>query len=113
MPARIGFAPRRKQMLEAELERILEMFPQLGVEQAYLVGDMALDKVQPDSRLEMVIVQDIPGFFHRRSDFFSSHLSPLVGTTYMVYTPEEFDAHKDTNPYLRSALKTGRQVFDT
>ncbi len=113
MPARIGFAPRRKQMLEAELERILEMFPQLGVEQAFLVGDMALDRVQPDSRLEMVIVQDIPGFFHRRSDFFSSHLSPMVGTIYMVYAPEEFDAHKDTNPYLRNALKTGRQVFDT
>ncbi len=113
MPARIGFAPRRKQMLEAELERILEMFPQLGVEQAYLVGDMALDKVQPDSRLEMVIVQDIPGYFHRRSDYFSSHLSPMIGTTYMVYTPEEFDAHKDTNPYLRNALKMGRLVFDT
>ena len=113
MPARIGFAPRRKQMLEAELERILEILPQLGAEQAYLVGDLALDKVQPDSHLEVVIVQDIPGYFHRRSDFFSSHLSPMVSTTYMVYTPEEFDAQKDTNPYLRNALKTGRQVVDT
>ena len=112
MPARIGFAPRRKQMLEAELGRILEMFPQLGVEQAYLVGDMALDKVQPDSLLEVVIVQDIPGYFHRRSDFFASHLSPMVGSRYMVYTPEEFHAHKDTNSYLRNALKTGRLVFE-
>ena len=113
MPARIGFAPRRKQMLEAELGRILEMFPQLGVEQAYLVGDMALGKVQPDSLLEVVIVQDIPGYFHRRSDFFSSHLSPMVGTSYMVYTPEEFHAQKDTNFYLRNALKTGRLVFES
>ena len=112
MPARIGFAPRRKQMLEAELQRILEMFPQLGVEQAFLVGDLAADKVQPDSCLEVVIVQDIPGYFHRRSDFFSSHLSPMVGTTYAVYTPDEFRAHKDTNPYLLNALKTGRQVFE-
>ena len=112
MPARIGFAPRRKLMLEAELQRILEMFPQLGVEQAYVVGDLAVDKVQPDSLLEVVIVQNIPGYFHRRSDFFSSHLSPMVGTRYMVYTPDEFLVHKDTNPYLQNALKTGRQVFE-
>ena len=112
MPARIGFAKHRKQMLEDELKRILEMFPQLGVKQAYLVGDLATDQVGPESSLELVIVQDIPGNFHRRSDFFTSHLAPTVGTTYMVYTPEEFTDVRESSPHLHSSLKKGEMVFE-
>ena len=113
MPARIGFAKVRKQMLEAELQRILQIFPQLGVQQAFLVGDLATDQVGPESSLDLIIVQDIPGNFTRRPDFFSSHLEPTVGTTYLVYTPEEFQEAKDSNPYLRSGLRTGRMVFES
>ena len=112
MPIRIGFATRRRQAMEEELERIAGMMPQLGVQKAILIGDLAADHVGPESSLDLVIVQDVPGNFTRRMDFFTSHLGPMLGTNFLVYTVEEFDTLKDTNPFLRSAIKRGRVVYE-
>ena len=113
MPVRIGFSRYRRQSLERELERISEMFPQLGVERAILVGDMATDEVGPESSLDLIMVQDIPGNFTRRMDFFTSHLGPMLATNFLVYTPEEFDMLKETNLPLSNALRRGRVIYES
>ena len=113
MPARIGFARHRRQALEKELERITQMIPQLGVQQAILIGDLATDDVKPESSLDLVMVLDIPGNFTRRMDFFTSHLGPMLATNFLVYTPEEFETLKDTSSFLRNALRRGRQVYES
>ncbi len=113
MPVRIGFSSYRRQSLEKELERVAQMLPQLGVQQAYLTGDLATGRVGPESTLDLLLVIELPGNFTRRMDFFISHLGPLVGTNYLVYTPEEFQELKETSPFLRSALKKGRVVYES
>ena len=113
MPVRIGFTKYRRQALEAELERVSQMIPQLGVQRAILVGDLATEEVGPQSSLDLVMVIDIPGNFTRRMDFFSSHLGPMVATNCYVYTLEEFQSLKDTNPFLRNALRVGRTVYES
>ena len=113
MPVRIGFSRYRRQSLERELERISEMFPQLGVERAILIGDMAADEVGPESSLDLIMVQDIPGNFTRRMDFFTSHLGPMLATNFLVYTPEEFDTLKEANPSLRNAIRHGRVIYES
>ena len=113
MPARIGFLRHRRQALEAELERISQMLPQLGVQKAVLVGDLPTDRVVPESSLDLIMVLEIPGNFTRRMDFFTSHLGPMLATNFLVYTPEEFGTLKDTSPYLRSALQTGKVIFES
>jgi hypothetical protein len=110
MPARIGFSSYRRQSLQKELERITEMMPQLGVEKAFLIGDLATGNVRPDSSLDVIMVLNLPGNFTRRMDFFTSHLGPMVGSSFLVYTPEEFEELKDASPFLRDALKKGRLV---
>jgi hypothetical protein len=113
MPVRIGFSRFRRQSLEAELERITAMLPQLGVDKAFLIGDLAKDNVGPQTTLDLVMVLDLPGSFARRSDFFASHLGPMVGSNFFVYTPEEFETLRETSAFLRSALQKGRLIHES
>ena len=113
MPFRMGFTRFRREALAAELERISAMFPQLGVQRAIVIGDVAAGRVGPESTLELIMVQDIPGSFPRRMDFFTSHLAPSVATVFYVYTPEEFQALQESSPFLRAALGRGRTVYES
>ena len=113
MPVRIGFAKYRRQALEKELERITQMLPQLGVQRAILTGDLATDQTGPESSLDLILVIDIPGNFTRRMDFFTSHLGPMLGTNYLVYTPDEFRTLQETSPFLRNALQKGRVIHES
>ena len=112
MPTRIGFSEYRRQALERELERIKEMFPQLGVQKAILIGDLAAGTVKADSSLDLLMVQEIPGKFVRRMDFFTSHLGPELATNFLVYTPEEFNMLKNSSVFLRTAVANGREVYE-
>ncbi len=112
MPMRVGFAQFRKQMLERELENITEVLPNLGVEKVILVGEVAAGEFTPESRIELVVVHNTDRTFGRRSDFFSYHLGSSVEIDTQVYTPEEFEALKDTLPALRRACAEGREIFN-
>ena len=112
MPVRIGFGTYRRQTLQQELERVIPLMPQLGALKVILTGDLAIDRVGPESSLDLIVVMDIQGDFTRRMDFYTSHLGPLVASNYYVYTPEEFSELKDTNPFLRTALRHGRVVHE-
>ena len=113
MPVRIGFTRFRQQALQAELDRISPQFPQLGVQQAILIGDLATEEVGPESSLDLVMVMEIPGNFTRRTDFFLSHLHPEVASNFLVYTPEEFHALRETSPFLANALKKGKIIHES
>lgn len=111
MPVRIGFARYRRQALEQELDRISAMMPQLGVQKCILIGDLATERVGPESSLDLIMVQDVPGNFTRRMDFFTSHLDPMLATNFLVYGPEEFQSLKERSPFLRNALQMGRVIY--
>jgi len=110
---RIGFSSFRRQSLAAELERITAMLPQLGVDRAFLIGDMAEGNVGPETTLDLIMVLELRGNFTRRGDFFTSHLGPMVGSNFLVYTPAEFEALRETSPFLRSALQKGRVIHES
>ena len=104
MAVMIGFAARRRELLEAELQRMAAELPMLGVERSYLTGDLARGAVDVGSALELVLVRETDEAFHRRADFFVSHLQPRVATRFSVYTPQEFEALRELDPVLRRAL---------
>ena len=111
MPVRIGFTQYRRQMLEKEMENILSLLPQLGVEKVYLTGDMVTGDISPDSRIDLIVIHDNEGAFGRRADFFSYHLSSMVAVDCQVYTPQEFEGLQNTLPALATAIKHGRVIF--
>ena len=104
MAVMIGFAARRRELLEAELQRMAAELPMLGVERSYLTGDLATGEVEVGSALELVLVRETSEPFHRRTDFFVAHLRPRVATHFWVYTLEEFEALGERDPVLRRAL---------
>ena len=112
MPMRIGFSEFRRQMLERELENIIGVLPQLGIEKAILVGDMVTGDYRPDSRIELIIVQRTQSPFGRRADFFSYHLDSAVAVDTQVYTPEEFETLREPLPSLHHVWEKGRVIFD-
>lgn len=111
MPMVFGFATHRRQQLEAEFLRMAGSMRQLGAERFWLAGDLARDEVGPDSELELLIVHETERPFHRRSDFFQTHLRPQVGTTFTVYTPEEFAEHCETDRLIIEATSLSDEVI--
>jgi hypothetical protein len=107
MPIMFGFARRRHELLEAELQRILGEVLPFGALRMIVTGDLARGQTKADTELELVIVQITDEPFHRRSDFWVTHLRPRVGTRFLVYTPEEFDELAETDPVLLEAQQSG------
>ncbi len=111
MPIMFGFSKHRRQQLMDELRRMAEELPRLGVERAWLTGDLAEDRVGPESDLELVLVQQSTEPFHRRPDFFLSHLRPAVGTRFIVYTPLEFNELRESDQILIEACRAGDELL--
>jgi uncharacterized protein len=106
-----GAGQERRARLEAELRRLLPMLPRLGVTRAILFGSMASGEVGQTSDLDLILVAPSTEPFVRRLARFSEALAPSVALDLFVYTPEEFTAMADTNPFVRRALASGRVVY--
>jgi hypothetical protein len=111
MPMMFGFVQQRRQMLEAELQRITPELQPFGALRAYLVGDLPRDIVHPDTELELLIVQETDAPFHRRADFWTAHLRPQVGTRFLVYTPQELEELEQVDPLILDAQRLGATVL--
>ncbi|MCZ6867243.1 MAG: hypothetical protein V3U95_08585 [Dehalococcoidia bacterium] len=112
MPMRVGFVQHRMRLLQEELEKIIEMLPQLGVKKAILLNPLYPGTIEPDTSLKLVMIMDDDRPFVRRPDFFYSHLSPAVGVDFFPYTPQELDAIGETDSYLSRAIQQGEIVYD-
>lgn len=111
MPMVFGFATHRRQQLEAEFLRIAGSMRQLGAQRFWLSGDLARGEVRPDSELELLIVHETEQPFHRRSDFFQTHLRPQVGTSFTVYTPDEFAELGERDRVILQATSLSDEVI--
>ena len=112
MPIRLGFTQQRLQFLQEELDKIIELLPQLGVRKAILLNPLHPGTLEPDTGLKLVIVMDVDRPFVRRPDFFYSHLSPTVAVEFLVYTPAEFEAIDQASCYLSRAIQRGEVIYD-
>ena len=111
-PMMFGFGRQRRQMLDGELHRFVQEMPQLGMKRLILIGDLVRgEATKPDTTLELVVIQETDEPFHRRSDFWVTHLRPSVGTTFHVFTETEFLELADDDPLLIDAQQYGDQLF--
>ncbi len=111
MPMMYGFSEQRRQMLDAEARRFAEEAYGYGALRACVVGDFAAGDVGPDTELELMIVQETDEPFRRRADFWVAHIRPRVGTRFLVYTPEEFEAVEDEDAMLLEAARLGEVLI--
>ena len=111
MPIMFGFSTQRRQMLDAELERLIAEMPQLGMMRMWVIGDLAMGRVGVDSVLDLVVIQETDEPWQRRADFWYVHLRPRVGVRFSVFTSEEFDELADSDPILIAAATEGELVY--
>ena len=104
------FAEQRRLLLQAEFLRIAGALPALGAIRFWPAGDLAEQRVGPGSELEILIIHDTDQPFRRRSDFFTTHLRPSVGTRFLVYTPDEADALEESDLLLRRTIRLSDAV---
>ncbi len=103
---------RRRAWLKAELRWILAELPRLGVTKAILFGSLASGNVGETSDLDLILIVPSGEPFTRRLDRFYQALASSVGLDLFVYTPEEFSAMAEVNPFVRSALARGKVVYE-
>lgn len=111
-PMMFGFGLQRKQMLESELRRFVDEMPALGMTRLILVGDLVSSRSNSHmSEIELVVVQETDEPFHRRSEFWVTHLRPAVATSFYVYTELEFAEMQDIDPLLIHAQHYGDSLY--
>jgi hypothetical protein len=111
MPIMFGFANQRRQMLDAELARLVSEMPQLGMLRMWAIGDLAMGRVTTESTLDLVLVQETYEPWQRRADFWNVHLRPRVGTNFFVFTPDEFEDLGESDPLLMAAAMEGEPIY--
>ena len=93
-----GAGERRRLDLSAELERITQALPGLGVKRALLFGSLARGEVRGQSDLDLILIVE-------------TSLEPRIGMDLLVYTPAEFETMKD-RPFLRHALRDAVVIYE-
>lgn len=78
----------------------------------YVVGSFARGEVRPWSDLDLVVVAETSERPHRRARLFYDAADPTDAVDIVVYTPEEFASRRESNRFLRHALKQARLVYD-
>jgi predicted nucleotidyltransferase len=111
MSIKLGLKEKRKEILEAELERIKSRIPALGVQKVILFGSLATGKVGKSSDLDLIIVKRSDKKFLDRMDEFYEKLDSKVSMDIMVYTPEEFERMRQTNTFMKRAIKEGKILY--
>ena len=102
----------RTKKIEAELKRILEKLKDTDVEKVILFGSAANGKINSKSDIDLIIVKktDKP-FFPRLEEIYAA-IEPNMATDILVYTPEEFNNLVNTNPFILTAVKEGRLIYE-
>lgn len=106
-----GAGERRRRRLEAELERIVRLFPGLGVRRAILFGSLARGDVGGHSDVDLILIAESNESFVQRGGRFYEALVPTVGMDILVYTPEEFETMRQ-RPFFRRALRDGKVIYE-
>ncbi len=102
----------RQALLECELERIVRVLREMGVQRIILFGSAAREKIAVWSDLDLIVVLDSDQPFIKRLGLLYERIQPRVGLDLLAYTPKEFEAIRERS-FIRQALQEGRVLYET
>lgn len=112
MSFRIGPDRERRERLERELDRMIRLFPELGVKKAILFGSLVRGDVTEASDIDLILIKDTSKRFVDRLEEALLTLDPRVGLDVLVYTPEEFADLLKAKPFIQKAVREGRVLYE-
>ncbi|PXF61987.1 MAG: hypothetical protein C4B59_01850 [Candidatus Methanogaster sp.] len=103
----------RKKELVRELGRIINVLKKdKEIRSIMLFGSLARGDISATSDIDVIIVKGTKKKFLDRLDEIYSTLIPNVALDILVYTPEEFEAMKNTNVSVMNAVKEGKMLYE-
>jgi len=112
MGYKIGLREKRKKEIEENLKKIIHKIIESEVEKIILFGSVAENMVSKSSDIDIIIVKKTVKKFLERLDEMYKIISPDIAIDLIVYTPEEYERLKETNSFLKSALKRGKILYE-
>ncbi|MGE5559022.1 MAG: nucleotidyltransferase domain-containing protein [Bacillota bacterium] len=109
------FMPRAKQrekQLSEALNKILEAIKPLSPEKVVLFGSLCRGDIATKSDIDLLIVWETELPFLERLQKFYQAAAPDVAVDILVYTPDEINRLSRTNPFIHTALKEGRVLYE-
>lgn len=105
---------RRRDLLEAELNRCLAMLVEhYEPQKVLLFGSMVDDRTGEWSDLDLVIVKETDKRFLDRTKEVMQLLRPRVGVDILVYTPDEFERLSRERTFIRDEIAgKGKMLYE-
>lgn len=102
---------KRRELLEAELKRAIDVFKKRGVEKIILFGSFGRGEVGARSDIDLIVVEKTEKPFLERLDEVYRAIVPRVSMDILVYTPEELEELEKRSSFVRQALREGRILY--
>lgn len=112
MPFKIGPDRDRLDRLNREIERMVALFPDLGVQKALLFGSAARGDVIGTSDIDLILIKETDKRFIDRVEEALLALEPAVDLDVLVYTPAEFEDLLESSPFVQAAVRDGRVLYE-
>jgi len=100
-------------LLHSELDRILKELIVMGAKRIIHFGSSACGEAGLDSDLDLIVVIPSEENFPDRIAALYKKIRPKAAVDLLVYTPAEFDEMKESNMFLKNALREGRILYET
>jgi predicted nucleotidyltransferase len=112
VPLKEVSAEERRAKLESELERILPLIIETGVEKILLIGSLVTGRTHSLSDIDLIIVKKTNKRFLERLDEFYTILMPKVAIDILVYSPAEFKKMSKDNLFVQYAIEKGKILYE-
>ncbi|MBC7216934.1 MAG: nucleotidyltransferase domain-containing protein [Candidatus Caldatribacterium sp.] len=102
---------KRRELLEAELKRAVDVLKKRGVEKIILFGSFGRGEIGARSDIDLIVVEKTEKPFLERLDELYRVIVPRVSMDILVYTPEELEELEKRSSFVRQALREGRILY--
>lgn len=108
----LGHVRQRRAVLEAELERCVQLLcERYDPQRILLFGSLAVGEVQEWSDIDLVIIKETERRFLDRTREVLELLRPQVGIDALVYTPDEFAQMVQQRGFVRDEIVEKERVL--
>lgn len=95
-----------------DIQQIINAIKQYQPQRIILFGSASAGTLGPDSDLDIAVVKQTSKPYHDRVVDVRRLIRSTTPVDFFVFTPEEIERQKDSNPFVHDIVTTGRIVYE-